>query len=347
MRKPTLKTKQWNKIHVRNLMRRKVTRKNNSYKKYSRKSNLSKSKIQITCPEILSLNKNFDDVVKLIGEIRRASKRHRNEKVEIDFKPIRKVAPAAALVLAAELFRWNRLRKSKLVVVDVNDWDKKVRNHLEEMGFFELLDVSPSFNEQIASTDTGTRYVKFATGSKADGDTFVKWRTKYLDPHIELPHKNLLFSAVTEAMTNVVHHAYPKSRTSVNHWWVSAAFDLNQRRVRLLIYDQGIGIPETLPRTHAKYLQRFATLNLLDDHGKLIQQAHKLNRSSVNKDRGFGLSDIKRYIEELDYAGIYRVKSLKGEYIVEMSKRRNMTEKNRNSSKQLNGTLIEWDIRLR
>ncbi len=326
-------------------MRRKVTRKNNSRKKYFKKSNLPKSKIQIICPKILSLSENFDDVVKLIGKIRRASKRHRNERVYINFKPIRTVAPAAALVLAAELFRWNCLHNSKLVVVDVNDWDKKVRNYLKEMGFFELLDFSPNFNEKIVSTDT--RYVKFATGSKADGDTFVKWREEYLDPHIELPHKDLLFSAITEAMTNVVHHAYPKSYTTVTHWWVSAAFDLNQRRVRLLIYDQGIGIPETLPRISAKYLQKLAELNLLNDHGKLIQEAHNLHRSSVNKDRGFGLRDIREYIKKLDYAGIYRVKSLKGEYIVEMNNKGKMTEKYRNLPKQLNGTLIEWDIMLR
>jgi len=114
---------------------------------------------RIACPEDMSLRTNFTGVVKLLEKMRRFSARQRNERVFLDFKPIRRVDLPGALVVAAELDRWNRLKHGKLHSVDVNKWDPGIRRLLREIGFFDLLDVSSGAAEKPAPSDE--RYVKF------------------------------------------------------------------------------------------------------------------------------------------------------------------------------------------
>ncbi len=352
MKKPSRKRRQWHDIHARKLNRRRTKKKKKSRtRKHPRPSRSNPPRVHgsltpIHCPEVLSLEDNFDGVVKLLDDIRMKSQRHRNERIHIDFKPIRTIKPSAALVLAAELDRLNQklaIRKSKLVAVDVEEWDNTVRRLLREMGFFKLLRVE-SIPEERAST--GIQYVEFRSGAIVDGKVIDDLRRFQLEPFVSVPNKHLLYAAVTEAMTNVVHHAYGDQTTLdvPKHWWLSAAYDAQSREVTVMIYDQGSGIPATLPRKFKEFIRDWLPENLTKDDAQMIQAAHNLSRTATSSpSRGHGLQrDIRRYIEELDCHGTYRVISTRGEYIVETGA---SSDKMISHNRPLNGTLIEWRLK--
>lgn len=106
-------------------------------------------------------------MVKLIGAIRAYSDRRRNERIYIDFTPIRTVKPSGALVLAAELDRCNSLPgRVRFRRADTAKWAPSVRRLLGQMGFFELLGLS----HQPHTATEGTRYIKFRSGTQVDGE---------------------------------------------------------------------------------------------------------------------------------------------------------------------------------
>ena len=349
MKKLSRKRRQWHDIHARKLNRRRTKKKKSRARKHTRPSRSNPYRVRgpvtdIPCPEVLSLEDNFDGVVKLLDDIRMESQGH--GRIHIDFKPIRTIKPSAALVLAAELDRWKRklaTRNSKLVAVDVEEWNYTVRRLLREMGFFTLLEVD-GIPEEISST--GIQYVQFCSGDKVDGKVIDDLRRLRLAPFVSVPNKYLLYAAVTEAMTNVVHHAY-KDQTALDvpkHWWLSAAYDRQRREVFIMIYDQGLGIPATLPRKFKERIRELLPENLTKDDANMIQAAHNLSRTATRSpSRGHGLQrDIRRYIEELDCHGKYRVISNRGEYIVETGASSGIIISHKHP---LNGTLIEWRLK--
>lgn len=351
MKKPSRKRRQWHDIHARKLNRRRTKKKKSRARRHIRPSRSNPPRVHgsftpIHCPEVLSLENNFDGVVKLLDDIRTKSEKSRNKRIHINFKPIRTIKPSAALVLAAELDRWNRrlaTHNSKLRAVDVQEWDNTVRRLLGEMGFFNLLGVD-NLSEEKSST--GIKYVEFRSGMRVDGKVIDDLRRLHLEPSVSIPNKHLLYAAVTEAMTNVVHHAY-RDQTTLGvpkHWWLSAAYDAQSREVAVMIYDQGSGIPATLPRKFSERIRDWFPENLTKDDAHMIQAAHNLSRTTTSSpSRGHGLQrDIRRYIEALDCHGRYRVISNRGEYIVETG---TSSDRMISHKRPLNGTLIEWRLK--
>ena len=297
----------------------------------------------ISCPVDLSMEKNLPGVIALLQDIRIATRRRRNEQFLLDFKPVRSVTPAGALVLAAELDRWNKLPGSRrLRDVEVSKWDPEVRRLLGQMGFFELLKVD-RFEKP---SDSSVEFVKFRTGNKVDGKAIDELRELELEPFVSVPNKHLLYAAVTEAMTNVVHHAYGSSRqpfSGPTNWWLSAARDTDKGEVVVVIYDQGLGIPTTLPKKFGEKLMDIVPEHMMANDARIIQAAHSLSRSITKRDyRGYGLErDVRRYIKDFDGQGTYRVTSGRGQYTHE-SKRLGSQESVVAIERPLEGTLIEW-----
>lgn len=366
MRKPSDRARVWNRIHARCSNRRRLVSKEKLRSVRRRQSTRSvrtgpgvpqrrsgpyrgyADRPTIECPEVFCLEENFDGVVDVLHRIRSQSKRQRNERTYIDLRQIRHLSPSAALVLAAELHRWNILRpKNRLRTIDAEEWDAKIRRLLEDMGFFELLHVRlPSANE--AECEDETRYVRFRSDRKADGEAISRLRTEDLEPIVgAIPRRQDLYAAVTEAMTNVVQHAYPEGGKPANsaRWWLSASRNAATAQVSIMIYDQGAGIPETLPRRFGERLRGLA----LSDHAQMIAAAHELMRTSTDEPhRGHGLErDIRGYLKVLDRPATYRVISLKGEYVYERKTDGQGKPTLKPHSKPLNGTLIEWRLTLR
>ena len=354
MKKPTPEARKWHAIHSRNLERRRKRSKGSGQRRrgspHGSRGNGRLQYVHIPCPENFSLDSNFAGVVEVIDEIRSWSKTVLSPgrfRIHIDFRPIRHLEPNAALVLAAELDRWNHLPiPGQLEAIDVHEWDPGVRELLADMGFFDLLHVTEAVPRRRPDEAVPRRrFVKFRTGSKADGEAFDRLRREDLDPVVgEVPRKVYLYGAVTEAMTNVVHHAYKGSDLRPN-WWLSAWYEAEERRVAIMIYDHGAGIPETLPRRFRDHVAQFTRR----DHAHMIREAHDLDRTATRKrHRGHGLErDVRGYLEKIDCEGYYRVLSLKGEYLCETHPDRGYDHELKEHLRPLNGTLIEWKLQLR
>ena len=343
MRRETNATKRWHRIHARKLLRRKrrIKHRRNArrLRERVRVEGQLGSFIHIPCPEDLSFEQDHEGVLKLVYDIRDWSSRLRNERLYIDFTPIRTVTPSGALVLAAELDRWNHLPKAPRFRADTRKWAPDVRRLLGQMGFFKLLKL-----DHVPDTvSEGARYVEFRSGTVVDGKEVEDLRRLDLSP-ISVPKAKLLFAAVTEAMTNVVHHAYKDEDSGPKNWWLSAAYEADE--VVILIYDQGAGIPKTLPLTRGETLRDLLPDGFAVHDGKMIEVAHEGSRSGTGEEyRGRGLRrDVRRYIEEHDGQGTYRVISRRGEYTVPAG--RGAKGSVRSRPKPLRGTLIEWRLKL-
>ena len=373
MKKPTRKRREWNARHASSLFRRELNHKiylkeKNRAGNHPRpnaprmgKKGYSKS---INFPRIMALAENFCGVMSVVHQIRQYSNRQRNERAYINFKQIEEISPGAALVVAAELDRLNKLvhrRNRKLIVLDAEEWNDNVRERLEGMGFFDLLDV-PMRKKTKPSDGSGTRYVRFRTGEKVDGQKIEELRTLDLEhpshdndnndddnnDDDNVPNRRRLYAAVTEAMTNVVHHAYQhNARNPTPNWWLSASQNVKKGEIRILLYDQGIGIPKTLPKKFNDYIINFFKFGDPMD-ADLIYAAHKLNRSSSKKGhRGHGLErDVRQYVQSVDCVSAYRVTSLHGQYTWEKGSDGQIKESRRNYRRELPGTLIEWRLTL-
>ena len=311
---------------------------------------------RIVCPESFSLQDNFNGVIDVLDQIREFGKRARNERIYVDFRPIRNLSPTAALVLAAELDRWNSnlaLLGGKLSTVDVEEWFPSVRRQLGDMGFFSLLNAKyPQELEDEDGHDVDTRYVQFRSGFKVEGKIIEELREFDLDPYVSVPNRRLLFAAVTEAMTNVVHHAYSNERVvdDLHKWWLSASRNTEKKEISILIYDQGLGIPKTLPRNFGERIREILPDGLSSDDARMIQAAHELSRSATREwNRGHGLQrDIRRYASQIGRSAIYRVTSGRGEYTFQAGVDSDHEDHQirRTYRRSLNGTLIEWSLSL-
>ena len=362
MKKPTRKRREWNARHARGLFLRKLDHKRYLKAKHRadnrprpdapRIENAGYSE-SIDLPRTMSLAENFEGVTGALEQLRRYSNRQRNERVYFNFKEIEEISPGAALVVAAELDRLNNLahrRGRKLRVLDADQWHDDVRDRLEDMGFFDLLLVDVRKRDE--RDGSGTKYIRFRSGTRVEGKAVEDLRTLDLDPFFRdnVPNRRRLYAAVTEAMTNVVHHAYGRDASSSTrpNWWLSASHNVEEGEIRILLYDQGFGIPETLPRTFPERLREILEPVLRPTDADMIRAAHGLSRTITGEvHRGHGLQrDVRRYVESVDCVSAYRVTSLRGQYTWRKGPDGRTQESRRNYRRPLPGTLIEWRLTL-
>jgi hypothetical protein len=243
-----------------------------------------------------------------------------------DFKSVREISPAAALLMAAEYDR-TRLISGPLAVVDLDKWDPEVRATLGALGFFELLDLPELPQIELASGIYIQRLTsERGANSKPAIDQIVDLFEKAGgDEGLRLA----LCGAVVDALENVRDHAYPAEHfVGVRHvpnWWFTGAADKNKRSLILGIYDQGITIPVSLPRRFglAAVTASFAAAFGLPfdaseskHDGRAIEIAMQLSESSTGeRHRGKGLSKIKEVVSRCGN-GQLRIVSRNGEYLL-------------------------------
>lgn len=270
----------------------------------------------------------------------------------VDLTKISTVTPDAALVLAAELYRWKKTKNIRLRTVDIHKWSPKIRHLLGGLGFFRLLQAS--YPRHLRAKDKAqliddSHYVEYRTEKRTLGIVADKLYNEDLADFLgEVPDKRRLYAALAEAMNNVVKHAYDDPKYELPNWWLSAAYDNNSREISILIFDQGVGIPNTLPRNFSDSVQsvRLSMKGEVSD-AILIQAAHEIHRTSTRaSNRGHGMQrDIRRYGLNTDFEGSYSVTSRRGRY-QEIRTNQNANVIMRSYASDLQGTLIEWRLKL-
>ncbi len=327
-------------------------RKYGSNSKHKFQTGRSTAKQQrIPLPPKFSLDGYHGEVMAFITRFRELAIRDK-QWVYADFRTLREVGPAGALLLAAELDRWRRLRDFRMHVVKSKSWDQNVCRLFDEMGLFDLLDVDnpPSFGQ---SDEADIKFVRFRSDNTALGDKAKQLRSAIESIAGPVPEASNLYRALTEAMSNVSNHAYPEGESYEipilkKQWWMAGSYSQPDRRLTIMFYDQGVGIPVTLPRKHTreKINGILDKLGLKDDDGARIRAAMELHRSRTDLDnRGYGLfRDIRNYTKLVD-DGRMRILSGTGEYIFRPQETdRKQREQIISHPIDIGGTLIQWEV---
>ncbi|NQV46855.1 MAG: hypothetical protein HQ504_03655 [Rhodospirillaceae bacterium] len=313
------------------------------------RDNRGRPVIDLPFPSTFSLRSNYNDVIEFINIIRECGVVN-GYRVIVNFKPLRNIGSSAALLLAAELDRWRLSQGFRHRVIDVRKWNPSIRTLLQQMGLFDVLEViNPP--KDINAPSGPRSFVRFRSKNRTFGTLAEQMSDDLESLGAPLPFRDKLYRGLTEAMTNVAHHAYPEDGKHETpplkgQWWMSGSFDQSSRRLTVIFYDQGVGIPYTLPRKHSeKYLSSILTrLNLGDNDASRICAAMEIKASRTQQShRGGGLCDIRAYTD-LVPDGRLRILSGQGEYIYSRSENdKSGSEELLTHRKPIGGTLIQWE----
>jgi len=295
-------------------------------------------------PQTLSMTRNLTETLGFIYGARALiwEVRPRLRNWVLDFSKIEFIGPAAALVLAAELDRFSSQVSTRLSPY-VDTWQPQVRSMFHDLGFLPFLGlgqytvVKPEQGQQL-------RFLRLMSSQATEGFTADRLRQSLEDMSgKKLSAPKAAYAAICEAMTNSIQHAYNSPEAAwpapyVKKWWATGVFDQQKRSIHFFVYDQGVGIPSTLPKSSV--WNQLKTLRLERDDASLIDAAIDARRSSVaTVGRGQGLLDVVSIIDQ-EKQGRLRIISGAGEVIYEPGEKRTRKKLDGN----LLGTLIEWEF---
>ena len=334
---------------------------------YSKGKNLGKNDIVIHLPSRMDFSDNQDETVQCLTAIRKLVsifEVYKSKKIpkkayklrSVNFDELASISTSAALVLTAEVSKWNFSIKKKLVPM-VEKWHEDIYVQFEQLGFFDLFENKPQKVITSIKHSPDVDFVRYVRGKCGSSDE-AKEKKKELKREIanlvgaKIDKWTILHSGLTEAVTNVTHHAYPEGKScEEKSWYLTGSFNKSTNEMKIAFYDQGVGIPNSLPASEIweKVLSYFAKLKLpkieQKKHAKLLEAAVSIDRTStMQNDRGKGLQDLLEFIRErksgylsiLSYHGLYKCWIDRGE---EHTKTIGM-------DRSLDGTLIIWSVRL-
>ena len=315
----------------------------------------SKNELTLLLPVRLDFSANYEQTTLYITAIRKLARRGALSRKayklsSVNFEKLKSVSTSAALVLTAELSRWQDNLGKKLVP-NTQTWEPNIYALFDSLGFFDLFETTPEKPESSSVPDLNfVRYIKGKASetnkarqlreslSEVIGDKIDKW--------------TFLRGGLDEAITNVSHHAYPKSLkvpSRDKNWYLTGSFSSETSELKIAFYDQGVGIPNSLPASEVweKILKFLSNVAVSDRrlHKTLLKAAVKLDRTSTDaNDRGKGLQDLLTFIKQRG-SGYLSIISLKGLYKYTMY---NGVEREKSFSfkNELPGTLIIWSVTL-
>lgn len=305
-----------------------------------------------TPPKVLDLTTNYRETMGFLLAVRdsaarsgRSNNRFSRWRGLLDLAAIENLDPATGLVLAAELDRW----RSRDIKAHQDTWHENVRRQFEDSGLFELLGLRASQVTSKPPLSEERLMLRYRRGEGPDGRQADELRGELerlvgarFGPRVAINN------ALAEAMTNSHHHAYPEDarwwpKLGAKHWWASGAYAPSTGTIHMMVYDRGVGIPQTLPRSR-HWASAIPILDRFDpertDAG-LIEAALELRRTSTHiGGRGRGLYEMAEWIDRTG-SGFLRIMSGKGAVIYRPGGAKERTK----LPAAFCGTLVEWEIR--
>lgn len=283
--------------------------------------------VVIRLPEEMNFSSNYDETTLNLLAIRKLSARRYLPRgayklASVDFDGLRRISTSAALVLTAELSKWDDNIRQRLKSL-TNNWDPEVLRRFNELGFFDLFKNStpPDIpaNQGVVGNLQLVKYIKGKCNDAEKTRALKKELRSIVGSDIE--KWTFLHSGLTEAITNVTHHAYPddaKFDDGEKYWYLTGSYNPDTRELKIVFYDQGIGIPSSLPSSdiYEKVIEFIANVPILErkHHEVMLRAAVELERTrTLESDRGNGLQDLLEFIRQRN-DGYLSIISLKGLY---------------------------------
>jgi hypothetical protein len=273
------------------------------------------------------------------------------------FETMRRISPAAALVLAAEYERCLLRTGGRSNVINVERWDNSVFDTLWKVGFFDLVWAGEVEGPDISADEVVLRMQSGDTADPIEVDKLVEGlKLLYPDPVETQEGLVHLYGAMIEAVANVMNHAYPTSWAKVppaalRRWWMTGAVDRRNRRTTAVVFDRGVTIPVSLPNWAnaegwlRRMSRRVRIIPAIDDPGSdgdaIAAAVEEALSSTGEQHRGTGLAQIRGFVDQCR-EGRLRIMSRCGEVV--FSPRQQPLV--RTYDVPLEGTLIEWSVLL-
>lgn len=291
-------------------------------------------------------------VIRSLTDHRRIPRR-RLRLARVDFRQLVQISTSAALVLTAELSKWDDVIRRNLRP-EVGHWNERILSQFRELGFFDLFSMSPeALRSRVESNISSLRLVKYVKGRCGESEKARQLRAGIASLVGEEVGKwTFLRGGLDEAITNVTHHAYPEGHGFTEGdrvWYLTGSFNTDERQIKIVFYDQGIGIPASLPASTVweSVLTFLKPLPLVDQRrdATMIKAAVEMHRTSTGEsDRGKGLQDLLEFVRQRGdgYLSIFSARGLY-KYSMEGGKEAIKTEHFKNP---IVGTLIIWSAYL-
>lgn len=318
---------------------------------------IKKGKLFLKLPSVMNFSTNYFSTMQAIQTIRYLAARkdypsHTYKLCFVDFSKIKYISASAALVLTAELSKWDDAVRQK-IRPKVRTWNKDILTQLDELGFFDLFENKAGFDLEKEKQPSNINFVKYMKGHLEDDEKtqFLKREIKRIVGE-DLGKWTFLYSGLSEAITNVVHHAYPDNKGYTEQdkkWYLTASYDRETRIIKVVFYDQGITIPKSLPdsKLHERILSYLSKLPIAERKRdeQILKAAVEIKRSSTGEeDRGKGLQDLLEFIKQRG-EGYLSIMSGKGLYKYSQTNQKNEI-KSISFPLAVCGTLIVWSTKL-
>lgn len=309
-------------------------------------------KLTIELPERLDFDSNYEETASHFAALREAV--HKGIRIKnLDFSRIRYISPSAALVLASEVDQWNQRIGGRLKA-NLPSWDEDIKRLLCQMGYFELLKLE---RPEAAWPVKSNTFLQFKRGqsfkhgqeNKEDGGQLAKQLRMEIESIVgQTIKKCFLFEGLSEAITNVGQHAYPGVIDyTQKRWWLSASYDADERKLSVTFYDQGEGIPKTLPRfTLLEFIKDFSVS--WPDSQKISAAMDVGRTSSRLAERGKGLQNLIEFAKAHRHGSIsiYSLRGLYNQVFTNDGNTQTHDKTHRDFENSIGGTLVEWSVNL-
>lgn len=280
-------------------------------------------------------------LLSFLSNVRRATKSY--QQVTLDFSPIKRLHPCGTLLFVAEITRLLDTFKCKFRATRPRD--EIVEQMFQHLGLLGRLGVT----HRLSISHKRVRNWTYHSGTDVDLTSLENLKER-LDAKLGDDLAFDLLSAMQEAITNAVHHAYVEVRPDGikcknQGWWLFAEYS-DEGVMYLSVCDLGVGIRRTLPRRSPwpiaaieSVLQRLGTNTSLD--AKYIKAAIELGATRTGKgNRGKGLHEMLELVKAGSSGGL-RIFSDRGMYTYNGS---TGVEKILDYGQSIMGTLIQWSF---
>jgi len=282
---------------------------------------------------------------RLISYRRQASGLRRRRTMIADLAGVKNLGLDAALMLTAEYHRncimWSKERRP--FIVD-QTWPRPIRDVFRSLGLYNLVDAAAPADLDDAAEPIDLKLVPFVSGEKVEGEIADQLIRQLSDVAGATPARVKVYAGLLEAIKNVRNHAYPADAPPridpvLNRWWGAGAYIPSKRQLQFAVYDQGVGIPATLPKkSFWEAILQMTKPERTD--ADVIEGAIEYGRSQTElEERGNGLWTICDVVRELKGSSV-RIVSGRGEVIWSLG--RPVSKKN--FVNPFCGTLIEWTL---
>lgn len=342
-----LSKKKWRIVHAKSYIRSIVLENIQIYKDNGfNPPNTTSIYRPIFVPENLSIWNNYDKTVQVFKDIKQFGLKDRRP-IIIHLDKLVNIDPSSALVLVSEIYRCKNLRKyrNRDFVTGTYPRNKDAHRLLAEMGFFNLLDMMDAISGD-GDNNNQELYWKFETYNNVDAE-FIDWFVSLIEKYVvamDARARAHLVAAIKEAMQNTLDHAYLHPTiypTMDRRWFLSMSLNPIEHEVRIMLYDQGVGIPATLPTTTLETIRTLLAavvpMGPSSNDGEIIRLAtHKYRTRMDQSGRGRGFYDMKKFVEQCS-DGELRIRSNRGFYTYI-----NKTETVGDNAASVGGTVVEF-----